>query len=275
MGVIVLGVCLASGSRNALSAPQSVQEKGGICVRQVGRSPAVPGVSIWIDEPARGAVLPAGQDVMLKIRLTGFEPGKQTDTPRAREIANSAMGQHVHVIVDNEPYLAFYDVSQPIALKNLKPGPHAVRVFPSRSYHESVKEPGAFQLRNFWVGEHTRPLISTRSPFITYSRPKGDYVGREAERLLVDFYLSNAQLGPDKYKARLTVDGNQFLLTEWTPYYVEGLSPGTHTFQMELLDPAGKVVPGMANSTTREINLKPATVPTASGLSQDRCCNTP
>src|SRR5687767_10251642 len=62
-------------------------------------------------------------------------------------------GNHVHVIIDNEPYIAVRDVTQPLDLNalalehlghDLTPGTHVVRMFPSRPQHESVKTDGAF-----------------------------------------------------------------------------------------------------------------------------------
>ena len=35
------------------------------------------------------------------------------------------------------------------------------------------------------------------APLLTYSRPKGEYTGAGAESIMVDFYLTNATLGPN------------------------------------------------------------------------------
>src|SRR4029450_5299546 len=71
-------------------------------------------------------------------------------------------GNHVHVILDNEPYIAVRDLSKPINLNelaqqtlghDLPPGTHVLRMFPSRAQHESVKEGKSFALIVFHYQE--------------------------------------------------------------------------------------------------------------------------
>jgi hypothetical protein len=91
---------------------------------------------------------------------------------------------------------------------------------------------------------------------LTYSRPKGTYEGADADSVMVDFYLTNVELGPDAHSVRLTVDDSlSFSITDWAPHYVLGLPDGEHTFRLELLDPAGTLVPGPFNSTERVITV--------------------
>jgi hypothetical protein len=47
------------------------------------------------------------------------------------------LGPHLHLILDNQPYIAVYDVNQPMVLSDLSPGTHTLRVFASRPWHES------------------------------------------------------------------------------------------------------------------------------------------
>ncbi len=54
------------------------------------------------------------------------------------------LGPHLHVILDNEPYRAVYDLNQPLVLSDLSPGTHTLRVFASRPWHESFKNEGAY-----------------------------------------------------------------------------------------------------------------------------------
>jgi hypothetical protein len=68
--------------------------------------------------------------------VKNYELGVITADANDRGIANSAKGQHIHLILDNEPYSAHYD---PMAQKNLSKGQYVVLAFLSRSYHESVK----------------------------------------------------------------------------------------------------------------------------------------
>lgn len=60
-------------------------------------------------------------------------------------------GNHIHVILDNQPYEAYYNLDQEFELKNVADGDHTLRVFPSRPWHESYKNDGAFQMVKFSV----------------------------------------------------------------------------------------------------------------------------
>jgi hypothetical protein len=55
------------------------------------------------------------------------------------------------VILDNQPYEAYYELGQPFELRNVSEGKHTLRVFPSRPWHESFKNDGAFQMVEFTV----------------------------------------------------------------------------------------------------------------------------
>ncbi len=45
-------------------------------------------------------------------------------------------------------------------------------------------------------------------------------------------------------------------MESWQPFYVQGLTEGTHTFKLELLKD-GKPVEGNFNTTERTITIKP------------------
>ena len=236
------------------------------------RSPAIPDARVEITLPAAGQVFPVDrsvppelegesgelQSVSVELDVSGFELGARTRTPRADGIADSRNGQHVHLIVDNRPYVAVYGTEADVALA---PGPHTLFAFPGRSYHESVKTPGAASLVNFHVGEASGEFsLDADAPAIIYSRPKGTYSGADARDIMLDFYLSNVELGPDGYTARYTIVGKEdpdrrytIDMNEWVPAFASGLESGTYSVTLELLDGDGETVPGEWNSTTREI----------------------
>ena len=173
-------------------------------------------------------------------------------------------GNHVHVIVDNEPYIAVRDVSHPLDLTELvrdnlhhelAPGSHVVRVFPSRPTHESVKQGAPFAMVVFHVGQRTDGFeFDDDAPLLTYSRPKGCYLA--GERVLLDFYLSNVDaLSDDGFRVRYSVDDVSGEITEWAPHYIENLQPGSHTIDLTLLGADGSPAAGAFNDTTRTITV--------------------
>ena len=244
----------------------------GVTITPGERSPAIEGAAARFASP-QDSVVVDDPNVSVVVNVENFEAGTQTRTPRAEEIANSDNGQHTHVIVDNEPYLANYTPGEPFDIGTLEPGGHTLVTFPSRSYHEAVKSETAYDIVNFFVGENftisedgsTFPLDPSQ-PTIIYSRPKGSYSGAGAERIMMDFYLHNVSLSDDGYKARYTVrpadaaaDADplaSITLTEWAPAFMAGLESGTYILRLELIDADGNVVPGTFNTTEREITVE-------------------
>jgi hypothetical protein len=209
------------------------------------------------------------------IRLIGYPLRTYSQFPRAKEVLNyNKTGQSLHVFIDNEPYFiqneAIVNALQPqdnvyyqqvLDFKipfNLKPGQHLLRVFPARSFGESLKGDGCFAMRLFFESTQEPKLdFDPNGPFLTYNQPQGEIAYAKSKPVLLDFYITNAQLSRDGYKVRVTIDDiAERVLTRWTPYYVYGLKEGKHTFKLELLDESNTVVPGMTNSITRTITLK-------------------
>ena len=210
--------------------------------------------------------------IQVQLRLNGYAVGTRTDVPRAKEIYNDSEGQAVHVIIDNNTYFEINeslidalddnaDYYVQVLEKNipfkLKEGFHLLRAFPVRSFNESLKGDNCFVASFFYFKSTKGPQpFDLTTPFLTYNEPMGEYPFLAGEPILLDFYISNCQLSQDGYKVRLTIDGNERMLTEWTPYYVYGLSKGKHTFRLELLDQRNMPVAGQLSDHTEVIVLK-------------------
>lgn len=201
-------------------------------------------------------------------------------------------GNHIHVILDNQSYEAYYNLDQVFELRNVADGEHTLRVFPSRPWHESYKNEGAFQMVKFTVksggADVNRPSttnsgqpmsnanttatpegkdmqtsaagpIDPSKPLLTYSRPKGEYKGADADAIMIDFWLSNAKLTFEggEYRVRYSVDGAEpRFIEKWWPIWLSSLTAGNHTLTLELIDKDGNLVDnGGYNSTTREITV--------------------
>jgi hypothetical protein len=215
--------------------------------------------------------------------LKGYKPMKDMTT---------GMGNHIHVILDNQPYEAYYNLDEEFELRNVSDGEHTLRFFPSRPWHESYKNEGAFKIVKFTVekggADATKPVttngnqamsnanasaasegkdmqpstagaVDQTKPLLTYSRPKGEYKGADAEAIMIDFWLSNAKLQGDggEYRVRYSVDGGEAkYIDKWQPIWLSGWTNGKHTIKLELVDKAGNLVDnGGYNSTTREITV--------------------
>ncbi len=89
-----------------------------------------------------------------------------------------------------------------------------------------------------------------------YSRPKGVYEGDDVKKLLLDFYLVNTEISPEGNKVRATINDIEFMIDEWAPYYIEGLSIGEVTIKLELLDSNGELIDSPFNPVVRKVTLK-------------------
>jgi hypothetical protein len=265
--------------------------------------------------PREGATV-NGSTVKLQLALSGDLKGYQPHKDPA-----TGMGNHIHVILDNQPYEAYYNLGEPFELRNVTEGKHTLRVFASRPWHESYKNDGNFQLVTFTVkggGDAAKPTttatgqtmadnknanhnaanmnaanhnagnmnaanmnaananaaappegkdmppsqagdVDRTKPLLTYSRPKGEYKGADADAIMIDFWLSNAKLQGDggDYRVRYTIDGGEAkFIDKWSPIWLTGWTAGTHKVKLELVDKTGNVVDnGGYNSTERTITV--------------------
>lgn len=225
--------------------------------------PEAPDAKLTVLSPAADEVVMA-DSVMVRVSLAGVDLSTPTAGEQSKGINYSKDGQHIHVIIDDKPYMAMYRQDS-FSVGQLAEGAHTLRAFPSRSWHESYKTPGAFVSHTFYVKSKTgTPALQAAAPLLTYSRPKGDYSGADAERILLDFYIANAQLGASQFKVVASIDGQvKDTLTEWVPYYIEGLSDGDHTVRLQLLGPDNQPVPGEFNTSEKTIRVNPPTSTTA------------
>src|SRR6266516_4108832 len=111
-----------------------------------------------IVSPARNGTI-NGSTVEVKLALSGDLKGYMPHKDPA-----TGKGNHIHVILDNQPYEAYYEINdQPFELRNVAEGKHTLRVVPSRPWHESYKNEGAFQIVEFTVkggGDASKPTTT-------------------------------------------------------------------------------------------------------------------
>ncbi len=235
--------------------------------------------------PASDSVI-NGPTVAVRLSLSGNLKGYQPHKDPATETGN-----HIHVILDNQPYEVYYELDQPFELRNVVAGKHTLRVFPSRPWHESYKNDGAFQMVSFTVrggGDAAKPTttntgqrmadnqsqssregkevaastagdVDPTQPLLTYSRPKGEYKDQDADPIMIDFWLSNAKLKSDggELRVRYIIDDDEpQYLDKWEPIWLAGWLGGKHTVRLELLNKDGwPIANGGYNITTREITV--------------------
>lgn len=205
---------------------------------------------------------PAGTDsarVSFAFTVKHYELKSQTADAGSKNCNNSDKGQHIHFILDNTPYVALYEPRHEITLANNTE--HYLMCFLSRSYHEALKNKGAAFVYHFRIDEKgkLKVLEAPTTPMLFYSRPKGDYLGKDTANLLLDYYVWNADPGTYSVKAMIsnTDKGREKeeILNDWKALFIQNLGTGKSSITLSLTDRDGKQVEGPMTTVTRNIQL--------------------
>ena len=242
IGIIaVIYSCLSPEKKD--TATNSSKELQNITLSKVEGSPEYENASLNIKSIEMG-----DKESKISFNIENYDLGVQTSKNFDYQLANSAKGQHIHFIVNNGPYSAHYTDS---FSKGFEKESNVILAFLSRSYHESVKNKDAYILTQ--VGESD---IDIENEFLFYSRPKGTYKGADTENLLLDFYLVNTEISKNGNKVRATIQDTEFIIDEWAPYYIKGLSKGEINIKLELIDSSGNLIKTPFNPSTRKVILE-------------------
>ncbi|MEP0479977.1 MAG: hypothetical protein ABJD23_07160, partial [Nonlabens sp.] len=206
-----------------------------------------------LNEPQNTDNLTSG-DVDFDFQVENYNLSEITNSSNTEKLANSDKGQHIHFILNNEPYSAHYDSS---FTKEIPDGVHHLVAFLSRSYHESVKNDNSVVVRKLTVGKDAvdEQGLQMEEPTLIYSRPKGTYTGKDAKNILLDFFVLNTELSESGSKVKATINGKEFMINEWSPYVLTGLLMGEVTIELELIDADGNYIEGPFNKVSRTITL--------------------
>ncbi len=228
---------------------------GSISLVPVKDSPEYANAGLSLRGPSPSSELGSGEATFW-YEVSNYELGNQTPDAPQKSCANSAKGQHIHLILNNQPYSAYYTNK---FKKELSDNYYVALAFISRSYHESIKNAGAYVLHDFTVGTKMAdgPKADLEAPHLFYSRPKGNYIGAgNIEQVMLDFYLVNTEIGKNGNKVKATINGkSEFILDKWQPYMMQGLPMGENTVKLELIDKNGEAVPGPFNVVERKFGV--------------------
>lgn len=230
-----------------------------VSVSDVTGSPEYDGATIALGKTAAEA---AGDSVKVTFNfdVKNYELKSQTADAAGKMCNNSDQGQHIHFIMDNQPYAALYEPKHAVTLaKNTE---HYLMAFLSRSYHESVKTKGAALVYHFKVDENgkVQKLDDPATPMVFYSRPKGDYVGeKNTKNLLFDFYVWNTALAADSNQVLAHIKGNgvdtTMVVKDWRAQFLHNMPMGKSNITLTLAGKDGKKLDGPMTEVTREFGL--------------------
>lgn len=234
-----------------------------VALASVSPSPEFPNASLGI---ASVKAEKAGKDsvkVSFNFDVKNYELKMQTSDNAGKMCNNSDKGQHIHFILDNGPYKALYEPKNEVTLP-IDGKEHYLMAFLSRSYHESVKSKGAAVLYHFTLDEkgNLKKLEEPKTAMLFYSRPKGDYTGKDVNNVLLDFYVWNCTIAPDAYKVKAEISNEDIpaqqlttTIEKWEPHFIQNLGLGKCKVALTLMDKDGMQATGPSTSVTREFNL--------------------
>lgn len=230
-----------------VSSTQRLQEvPPPAAVQQLQAALADRAPQVRILAPAAGALL---SDEPWTLRL-------QVDDWPLVDAGALGLGPHLLVRIDGGEPLR---LTRPEAtLPALSPGSHRVTVVAARPWGEAVKSPGAMaQIVVHRTAANPLSLPPAGSPQLL---PVSPAATAAAEPLLVDWLLVDAPLqhlreDDGRWRLRVTVNGDSFLVDRQTPLWLRGWRPGANAVQLELLDGRGEPLNPPFNSLVQEVRL--------------------
>lgn len=227
------------GALQEVAAPAAVQQ---LQQALAGRQPR-----LAILEPADGSLLPAGPWVL---RL-------QVDDWPLVDAGPLGLGPHLLVQIDAGPAIPL--VQSRLELPELSPGSHRITVMAARPWGEVVKHPGAYaQIRVHRVAPNPLSLPAPGTPQLLSTAPLDT---SPAEPVLLDWLLLDAPLqhlraDDARWRLRVSVNGDSFLVDQATPLWLRGWRRGSNALLLELVDGRGEPLNPPFNSLVHEVRVE-------------------
>jgi hypothetical protein len=166
------------------------------------------------------------------------------------------------VQLDQEPPLRISDAAaaRHLTMAPLSPGSHRLTVYAARPWGEVVKAPLASrQIRLNRVAANHQQVPAPGSPQLLAALGGP---GATQEPVLIDWLLLDAPLqhlkdDDGRWRLRVSVNGDSFLVDRQTPLWLKGFHGGSNAVQLELLDGRGEPLNPPFNSLVEEVVIQP------------------
>ncbi len=237
-----------SSESGPTSASQGTQPSSSYTVSDIAIVPAktsdLPRLAPkpWIETPGFEQVL--GKD---------WVPGYKV----MLKVPNQPPGSYVQFVMDGRPsepvktYRGGIKLTDLAGPDGLEEGEHVLSAHVCLPNRQSVKVPGGISVHRFWIGKKSQGKYESTKPMIVLGGPFGHYSGGEADEILIDYYLLNAELGEKGHSVRMTLkgpglpeEGTERFTREWRPWNIVSPHNGEYSLKVELLDPDGNSPPG-------------------------------
>ena len=234
-------------------------------------------------------VAPPGAVQQLREKLQRYQPNLRLVTPTDNSVINAdtvelildvknwpisrddqlGLGPHVVVQIDNQPPRQLHELEAnrvSVMLNDLAPGSHRFSAWAAYPWGEAVKTPGANLQGRFHLWqrmEGTQP--GSNAPWLV---PVTNSADPALQPLLLDWLIWNAPLqnlrdGDGRWRLRLSVDGDSFLVDHQEALWLKGNSSSRgNLVQMELLNGVGEPITPEFNNRLIHQSGQRATSPT-------------
>ena len=234
-------------------------------------------------------VAPPGAVQQLREKLQRYQPNLRLVTPTDDSVINAdtvelildvknwpisrddqlGLGPHVVVQIDNQPPRQLHELEAnrvSVRLNDLAPGSHRFSAWAAYPWGEAVKTPGANLQGRFHLWqrmEGTQP--GSNAPWLV---PVTNSADPALQPLLLDWLIWNAPLqnlrdGDGRWRLRLSVDGDSFLVDHQEALWLKGNSSSRgNLVQMELLNGVGEPITPEFNNKLIHQSGRRATSPT-------------
>jgi hypothetical protein len=232
-------------SQRAATALQEVAPP--IAVQQLGEALAQRQPRLTILEPADGASLPEGP---WTLRL------EVEDWPLV-DAGALGLGPHLLIQLDDGPAQPVVQTS--LAMPPLSPGSHRLTVMAARPWGEVVKRPGSFQqirLQRIAANPISQPAPGSPQLLATAPLEASPAEPVLLDWLLIDAPLQNLRADDARWRLRVSVNGDSFLVDQATPLWLKGWRRGSNALMLELVDGRGEPLNPPFNSLVREVRLQ-------------------
>ena len=234
-----------AGTNGTTGRIQEVAPPAAVQQLNAALAPRQPRLTIL--EPADGALLPDGP---WTLRL------QVEDWPL---VDAGPLGLGPHLLVQLDDGLPTPLVDTTLTLPSLTPGSHRLTVMAARPSGEVLKRPGAFQqIRLHRVAPNPLSLPAPGSPQLLPVSPLGASPGDPVlvDWLLIDAPLQNLRADDARWRLRVSVNGDSFLVDQQMPLWLKGWRPGSNALLLELVDGRGEPLNPPFNSSVREVILR-------------------
>lgn len=215
-----------------------VLERDGIKLTEVYDIPHFEDVEVLLETENQRFQLGSNK---IEFRTNFFNIGQKTVDQDRHRVKNEVRGQYLNIIINKglakRQYGSFIEA-------DVENGDNYFLCFLCRSYNASLKGSKTALLFNIKADENGCSSNTNVTDAIGYAihQPSGVYNGLEQEKVLFDFYLKNVSIGDSGNYAIAKIDGTEFKITKWSPYWITGLKKGSHILEIEVFNKAGEKI---------------------------------